>query len=124
MPELDNKKERNTMFTQSDLDGCTGSTKLYFNRLFRKCEYTEGIKLIGDNGATWLQTDVLAVLCHKLADQHFVCIKATKEESGAKVVYDDGNGNVLHKQEYEFSDLPCDVKMFCVNNRLILASEY
>ena len=103
------------MFKPSDLAHFFGSEQLFFNPIFRGINYTDGVKFIGDNGASWLVTDVMAVLPKLLQKEEFLSIKCkvNAEKRSAKVTIDDGNDKVLYTQDYPITDLPCDIHMYC-----------
>jgi len=115
------------MFNAADLNQFIGTTQYYLDGITRK-KYTDGVHHVEQNGAGWLISDALIVLAmvEGVRGQPFVHIKATPETETerARVTYDDGNDNVLHKQEYMTSDLPCEVRMYFTSGVLMLASEY
>lgn len=114
------------MLELSTLGQFTGTEEYYSNPLFRGIQYTDACKFISDNGAAWLITDILAVLSHekKVMREEFVSINVRVIDGGAKIIYDDGNGNVLFTQDYPITDFPGNVKFFYTNKVLMLASEY
>lgn len=113
----------------TDLRQFTGSEEIHSYRLTPAIKYTDGIAYIGANGASWLVTDTLAQLAYnpKLMIQDFVSITYTvnRKAGTVKAVYTNGNKKVLETQEYPVTDLTVDeIKMFCTNGVLMLASEY
>lgn len=111
------------MFSRSDLSNFFGSENIY--RYMGGVLFTDGVKFIMENGAHWLCSDAMLAckLVPKLAKEDFVCIKAKVNDGKAIVTYDDGNGKVLHKQEYGVSDLPCEINFYYENNTFMLTSE-
>lgn len=107
-----------------------GSEGLFYNPLFRRVEYTDGVKWLGDNGAGWLQDAILSHLIHnnKIKNEEFVSISLmVQKDKTAVLTFDEGNGRVLDSQEFDYVDFPIyeyEVKFFCTNNVLMLASEY
>lgn len=113
------------MFNPSDLGNFYGSENFYKFPLTPGLVFTDGCHFLMANGASWCVTDAL-VICKmekKVAKEEFVSIKFTVKDGKAAAIYDDGNGNVLFKQEYDGTDLPCDLLFFYENNTLMLASE-
>lgn len=112
--------------TASNLAHFHGSENTYSNPMYREYKYTEGIKFLSDNGAAWLITDILAVvkLHKKVAKEEFVKITLTVNDRKCHVVYDDGNGKVLYKQNYDSCDFPLPtISIYCEYNTLMLPSE-
>jgi hypothetical protein len=115
-------------FTASDLSNFWGSENWYYNPLFGKgTTYTDGVKFISDRGCGWMVTDILAVvkLEPKVKREEFVSIKFRKNADGSAVItYDDGNGNIKYRQEYEATDCPVDeINFYFENSVLMLVGE-
>jgi len=109
-----------------DLSGFTGSEKLYKDQL--GAVITEGVKYFADEGkAFWAVSDMI-VICkvHKnVKDCPFVSIVVKAGESNAAITYEDGYGNRLFKQDYDYSSLPVgEWKFYFTDNTLMVASEY
>jgi hypothetical protein len=110
----------------SDLAHFTGSENAFFHPLFRAIKYTDGVKFVGDNGASWLVTDILAVCCGvaKVKREPFVVVTFTAKGGKGAIVWDDGNDNKLHRQNVDFTDFPDGkIKFYVENNVLMLVSE-
>lgn len=100
--------------------GTEGYTRGHMNVLM-----TDGVNYLTQYGASWLVTDATVIVKQKLAQHEFVMIEALVDENNtARVIYSDGNDNILHKQIYEYTDLSCNVKMYYTNNVMMLAGEY
>jgi hypothetical protein len=115
------------MLTHATLNQFSGTEDYFFNPMFAKIRYTDGVKYVSDNGAAWLVTDALAVLAHheKVRVEEFVAIKVKSANGAATVTYDDGNDNVLYVQQYPVTDLPAgEIKFFYTDTVLMLAGEY
>lgn len=111
----------------SDLAHFTGSENAFFHPLFRAIKYTDGVKFVGDNGASWLVTDILAVCCGvaKVKREPFVCVTFTAKDSKGAIVWTDGCDKKLHRQNVDFTDFPDGkIKFFVVDGMMMLASEY
>jgi hypothetical protein len=112
-----------------DLAQFTGSEEMHRYKLTPGILYTDGCQYLGNNGASWVVTDTLAQLAYnkKLRAEDFVAITYTvdRKKGSAKAVYTDGNEKILEVQEYPITDLSVDeIKFFCTNGVLMLASEY
>jgi hypothetical protein len=116
--------------TIANLRQFSGSEGLHFHPLFRGIEYTDGVQWLGANGAGWLQDAILSHLClnAKVKREEFVTITLmVKADKTAVLTFDNGNGKVLARQKFEYTDFPIhnyEVKFFCTNKVLMLASEY
>jgi len=93
--------------------------------------YTDGVQFVALNGASWLITDISSVLkCEsKVKKEGFVCIKFSVFENTAKVIYTDGNNNVLFSQKYKYTDFERHFKekeviFYFIDGVLLLSSEY
>ena len=88
---------------------------------------TAGVKYIMNNGYGWMVTDAAATLkMHgKVKDEPFVVVKLSpQEDGGAIVTYGDGNGKILYRQKYEWSDAKREVKLYYADRTLMLPAEY
>jgi hypothetical protein len=87
---------------------------------------TDGVAYILENGYGWVVTDALVILSMKakVKRESFVTVKLKLEGKGAKIVYDDGNGNILFTQKYEITDAKRELTLFWVDGILMLNSEY
>jgi hypothetical protein len=116
----------NDSITKLDLSQFYGSANLYFHPLFKAFRYTEGVKYLGANGASWLVTDILCFLnsLKKLQGQEFLHIVLKVADGKGTLTFDDGNDNVLFTNKYEYTDFPLDkVSFYCEYDTLMLVSE-
>ncbi len=116
----------NDSITKLDLSQFYGSENLYFHPLFKTIKYTEGVKYLGANGASWLVTDILCYLKNlkKLKGQEFLHIVLKVADGKGKLTFDDGNKNILFTSKYEYTDFPLDcVSFYYEGNTLMLVSE-
>jgi len=113
-----------------DLSGFTGTDHYYRYNLFGKnVMLTDGVKYLAEKaGAYWFINAILSWQIYKnVAGEEFQTWTLTKNESddSATLVADDGNGNVIAKQEIEFTDFPMQkVSIWLVDGVLLLPSEY
>lgn len=116
--------------THADIAGFTGSEGLHYNPLFgRRFSYTDGVQFLGANGCGWLLDKILATLkfIPTMQGQEFISITLTVNLSlkAAVLTFDDGNDNILHKEDISFTDCTLsEIKFFYTNTILMLASEY
>jgi hypothetical protein len=88
---------------------------------------TDGVRYLMENGYSWMVTDAAVILRLQptVRGQGFVVVRLKLLEEGrAKVVYDDGNGNLLFEQGYDWTDAKREPKLFFADGILMLASEY
>lgn len=114
------------------LAGFTGSSQFFQHWLSRAYIYTEGVQYLDANGAGWL---IDAVFSHQTNRKVRACdFQVWKldvnEDSTCVLTCEDDNGNVLVKQEIEYTDFPMrSFKLWCLHNELngltlMLPSEY
>lgn len=121
--EQANLQDKLDLFMQ--LDQCNGTERYYSLKPLSHIVLTDGTKFLNDR--TPLVQDAAISITHiaHLRKEWFLTITITVHGTDAKVVFDDGNNNVLHSQEYQSCDLPeGQYKMYCTNKVLMLASEY
>lgn len=106
-----------------DLDQFTG-TEQYHNVM--GVQVTDGVAYVMQSGYSWAVTDAITLLkmLPKLRGQEFVAIKLKLHEKGATITYDDGNGKILHKQMYEWTNARKEFTMFYTGGVLLLSGEY
>ena len=125
-----------------NLNGFTGTEQYFYNPFFKAIKYTDGIKYLSDNKASWLVTDTQAVLLYNpevkegYEQEGFICIKWKFEKDDesnrttATATYTDGNDNIFYIQKYESTDFlkhyvtESELNLYYTNGVLILSSEY
>ena len=88
---------------------------------------TDGVKYLMENGYSWLVTDAIAVMKFdaKLKKEPFLSVKLKQTaENEADLIIEDGNGNILYRQHYDFTDAKKDLSLFYTDNVLMLNNEY
>jgi hypothetical protein len=113
-----------------DLRQFTGTERWYrWSSLFPRFLLTDGAKYLADRaGAYWLM-DIIGSYQHELDKEGFQVWRLEKTGTEAVVVCDDGNGNVLAKQEIPYTNFPMNkVELYAIysDNQLVilLPSEY
>lgn len=109
------------------LSQCIG-TERYYCMPVPRLLYTDGVKLFVDKaGAYWLLVDIGLFLHDRpnLRSQYFLDIqlKVTEDNKG-KLVFDDGNGNVLFERSYKYIVPVGEWHFFYTSDVLMLPSEY
>ena len=100
--------------------GTEGYTRGYMGVLM-----TDGVNYLTQYGANWLVTDAIVIVTQKLAQHDFIVIDCIINGGRATVTYLDGDNETLYVQEYEYTDLQCNVKMYYTDNAvMMLAGEY
>ena len=112
--------------TPADYEGFTGTQNYYKDYL--GITLTDGTKDLQTRAeANWLTSDIASVVKgHKeVRKQDFVTINFKVKDEQGNISYEDGNGNVIYKQKYKFTDFPeGNWKFFFRDNVLMLPSEY
>ena len=129
MGKVGNQSMKNEKELMNDLALFNGSESIYSYNYLGKYPffYTDGIKyIVKECKANWLLSDILTSFIFKksLNSEEFLKITVIVENRQAKIIYDDGNDNVLYIQEYEYTDFPLTKIYFYFENRtLCLPSE-
>jgi hypothetical protein len=114
------------------LENFTGSQNLYFRETpTGRIEYTDGIRFLQQNGCMWLIDEIASYQTKQfksLDNRQFWKLRVDLETHSAKLICDDGNGNIRVTQEIEFTDFPLSKLDIYVEIRdcvfLCLMSEY
>ncbi len=115
--------------TKEALGQFTGSENWYRHGLVRSVLYTDGAQYLAEHGgAYWLLDEIALAQRYKkrVAAQEFQnwSLKV-KPDHTARLACDDGNGNVVYAKRIPFTDFPLsEVTLYCVNNTILLPSEY
>ena len=92
-------------FDSHKLGQFTGTSQYY--RISRRHLLTEGTRYLAEQAACfWLVDAIASHLVEIGTAEWFVVIKATVKRRGAVMVYQDGNGKELARQEIPYTDLP------------------
>lgn len=106
--------------TRANLANFWGSQSFFRHWMSRSLIYTEGCEFINANGAGWLIDAVISHVVHTraVAKEEFVVatLKVNLEKKTAVLTFDDGNDNVLAKQEIEYTNFPLPEIVFYVEN--------
>ncbi|MDT0641887.1 hypothetical protein RM553_03490 [Zunongwangia sp. F363] len=110
-----------------------GSETIFQIPLLR-IRYTNGLKYLAEAAECfWLITDASVIAQNLMNQSEFITIdfKRLSEDKQdftgyeAEIIYTDGNDNILEKHGYRATDFPLDeLRLFFVNNTLMLPSEY
>jgi len=87
---------------------------------------TDGIAYIMKNGYSWFVSDMAIAIGSnpKLKGQEFLSVKLkVNPDKTATATIDDGNGNVLYKQLYKYTDAKRDLKLFYRDNVMMLSGD-
>ncbi len=116
------------MITESILNQFCGTEEYYYTPLFSKYRYTDGIKYIKDNGGDWLIIDILAYSLRLSSYDFLIWELNTNLKDGTAILtatYDNGSKHQVFKRIIKITDFPIKhIKMYLINNILMLASEY
>ena len=109
-------------------------TEMFYSIPLLRTRFTDGLKYLSEVAECfWLITDTSVIAKSLMNRSEFVTIdfKRLSEEKQdytgfeAEIIYTDGNDNILEKHGYLSTDFPLDeLRLFFVNNTLMLPSEY
>ena len=109
-------------------------TEMFYKIPLIKTRFTDGLKYLAQEAECfWLITDV-SVIAKSLSNRSgFITVdfkRLSEQEQFEKqceaiIKYGDGNGNIYETHRYNVTDFPLDeLRLFFVNNTLMLPSEY
>jgi|TARA_R110000796_G_scaffold35017_2_gene90041 hypothetical protein len=109
-------------------------TEMFYQIPLLRTRFTDGLKYLSEVAECfWLITDTSVIAKSLLNRSEFITIdfkrlsKEKQEISGyeAEIIYTDGNNTILEKHGYRATDFPLnELRLFFVNNTLMLPSEY
>ena len=107
-----------------DLAAYTGTENYY--RGWLNVLLTDGVKYVMRNGYSWFVNDAISVIVGKgWRNADFLAVRLKlMGDNKAKMIIDDGNGNVLYTQKYELTDAKRELTLYYSHNVLMLSSEY
>lgn len=114
------------------LTGFNGSENFYKDG-FNKCVYTDGYKaFMGITKSNWLFSDMAIYCMMKLRNKEDFIVATLKKDknNSCEVTLDNGNGVILYKQKYAYTDFPINEFKFyivfneCDSYTFMLTSEY
>ena len=86
---------------------------------------TDGAFYVEQNGYHWFISDMLIIANTLKEKQPFMSIKLKLLDDGKGVgTIDDGNGNILHEQKYNYTDAERELVLYFTDNVLMLSREY
>lgn len=113
----------------------SGTGQYFYNPLFRKVNYTDGVKYFIDNaenGANWFLILVATEIIPILKDDFFFIELTVNQDETAKIIVQRDKGEpILYEKDLDYTDCPYSGKpyKFCLdvnsdNSILCLLSEY
>tara|TARA_R110000744_G_scaffold133921_2_gene242656 strand:+ start:735 stop:1115 length:381 start_codon:yes stop_codon:yes gene_type:complete len=109
-------------------------TEMFYSIPLLRTRFTDGLKYLSEVAECfWLITDTSVIAKSLKNRSEFITIdfkRLPKEQQDltgyeAEIIYTDGNDTILEKQGYHVTDFPLDeLRLFFVNNTLMLPSEY
>ncbi len=109
-------------------------TEMFYSIPLLRTRFTDGLKYLSEVAECfWLITDTSVIAKSLINRSEFVTIdfrRLSKEKQDytgyeAEIIYTDGNDNILEKHGYRETNFPLDeLRLFFVNNTLMLPSEY
>ena len=111
-----------------DLAHFTGSAHWFRHPLNRSITYTDGARHVAEAGGAFWLLDVIVVhqLDPGLRRRRFqVWTLKVAADRSARLVCEDGDGNVVATQDIPFTDFPLEeITLFLQNGVILLPSEY
>ena len=106
-----------------DLNQFYGTTQ--YHRGYMGVLYTDGVAYVCENGYMWAITDASVILKMELSGHEFISLKLKlNDKGGASMVYEDGNGKQLYKQDYTYTDAKRELSLYYTGGVLMLSGEY
>lgn len=107
----------------------TGTEQWYRHGLARNVLFTDGAKYVADEaGAYWLLDEIaFSQSLKRIAAEEFQLwkLKVNLSEHTAKLVCEDGNGNVVFRKRIPYTDFPLEeISFYFANNTILLPTEY
>ncbi len=107
----------------------TGSESYFRHGIVREVVFTEGAKFLADRaGAYWLLDEI--ALCQRYeervaAEEFQLWMLSVNVDQTAILSCEDGNGHSVYRKQIECTDFPMsEVKLYCINNTILLPNEY
>lgn len=115
--------------SKDDLAQFTGTERWYRHGIVRDVLFTDGAKHVADTaGAYWLLDEIALAQRHepRVAGEEFQIWKLTVHpDQRATLVCDDGDGNIVHTKEIEYTDFPLDeIRLYYTAHVILLPNEY
>ena len=107
----------------------TGSETFYRFGLRGDVLITEGVKYLADTaGAYWLLDSISIVNVYEIkvrAEEFQLWILTVGDTSSGELICDDGNGNIVYKQELDYTYFPAPgIRLYFCNGTILLPREY
>ena len=101
------------------------STETY-HRVFLNTIATDGVIYIMQNGYSWFVTDAISVIKYKFVREAFLTaeLRVNKENSTADMVITDGDGHIMYRQHYKYTDAKRDLTLYYTGKVIMLSGEY
>jgi hypothetical protein len=106
----------------------------FFQLPLIQTRFTDGVHYLAEKTACfWLITDASVIAKSLMDKSYFITIdfkrlsESESKEKGCEAIitYGDGNDSILETHRYNVTDFPMDeLRLFFVNNTLMLPSEY
>lgn len=113
---------------KAELRHFTGSEQVFYNPMFPKFRYTEGVKYLAQEAnCYWLLDYVFSNQAIKaISEQPFQVWKLkVAEDHTATIIVEDGNYNQVKSFKLDYTDFPLDeIDLWFIEGTLILPSEY
>jgi hypothetical protein len=117
----------NTTLTADDLAQFTGTEGWHRHGLVRNVLYTDGVKFVAERAAAYWLLDKVATLQleGRVRAEPFQVWRLKVQGSAATLTCDDGNDNVIHCEQIDYTDFPLDeIAFYFEGDVILLPSEH
>ena len=113
---------------QAELKHFTESEQIFYNPLFPKFRYTDGVKYLAQEAHCYWLLDHIFIHQHleEIRKNHFQVWKLKVAKGDASTItVEDGNSNLIKSFKLEYTDFPLDeIDLWFIEGTLILPTEY
>ena len=106
----------------------SNGTDQWYKHSFSGLIYTDGVRDVAKEGEAYWLLDAIASHASPAyrKEQPFLVFKLqVADDNTAVLLWEDGNDNVLGKQEIEYTDFPAkECTIWCVDGVMLLPAEY
>ncbi len=114
------------MISKQELSQFIG-TEHYYRHWLKQLVFTDGVKFLADKtGSHWL-IDLIASYQPKLNGKYpfqLWEIKVNEDSTGTVTMKEDSSTPVIIRQNLKYTDFPFNMKLYCIDNVILLPSEH
>jgi len=111
-----------------DLDQFSGTEAYHYLNFLKNLKFTDGFKYLAEELKCFWLCDILASVQHlkEIKDNSNFILWSIKVKDSKAIVTarPDTDGEILYKQELEYTDFPEDFEFYQINDVVLLKGEY